>query len=151
MAATTFRIIILSSGCTLSITTMSPSRIFRRYIRLRLRLKNAIRERQRCACTSHARNVVPCPRPRQQRAEPWSRDMEQQKRNIFVGLIPMESSACTGCVCQYNRRDKDHDFSSQLASEDRRCNSEVVRAVEPCKMLPGDAIDVEARVEVPRP
>ena len=69
----------------------------------------------------------------------------------FVGLIPLESSACTGCVCQYNLRDKDHDFLSQLASEDRRCDGEVVWAVEPCKMLPGDAIDVEARVKVPCP
>ena len=33
-----------------------------------------------------------------------------KNETFFVSLIPMESSACAGCVCQHKLRDKDHDF-----------------------------------------
>jgi len=36
------------------------------------------------AATIHAGNGIPCPRPRQQRAEPWSRVTEQQNPKHFL-------------------------------------------------------------------
>ncbi len=35
-----------------------------------------------------------------------------KNETFFVSLIPSESSACTGCVCQYNLRDKITTFRS---------------------------------------